>query len=382
MLLDSGVTHLLRQAKDKNELDRASPVVVTLAGDEGKVLKQLDSGTVLTEPGEEAPQPIIPFGQLIEVLGCKVTWTKGLCKVRHPTMGALKVRLRNGCPEVVCQAQALELVMELEKRLLEKNTKELEARLLSLTIEEDKCWVAFLNDYMKSGSRPVMAPFEDYDKSELAVSWHPDTFNAWNSMKRALPLPRRVRKRLWISESWVIVFTRDKFNKDPIPQADYGDAVVLRVDSEMEKDPVALELIVWAIANGRVSAVIGTEEPQFPRSMACQAWLYVMAKVYGCGLMQAGFLTMTTDHEDLMLNLALPLQVVMELNEVPLGRTTDGREWMGFTDMSEMRVLEGRTGTGGCTTTSKSTSTVPARSFSWSATGQAALAEDLQDFSE
>ena len=148
--------------------------------------------------------------------------------------------------------------MELEKRLLEKNTKELEARLLSLTIDEDKCWVDFLNDYLKSGSRedglkalytcPVMAPFEDYDKSELAVSWHPETFNAWSSMKRALPLPRRVRKRLWTSESWVIVFTRDKFNKDPILQADYGDAVVLRVDSEMEKDPVVLELIVWAIA--------------------------------------------------------------------------------------------------------------------------------------
>ena len=43
LLLDSGATHLLRQAKDKSELDRASPVVVTLAGDEGKVLKSLKS---------------------------------------------------------------------------------------------------------------------------------------------------------------------------------------------------------------------------------------------------------------------------------------------------------------------------------------------------
>ena len=123
LLLDSGATHLLRQARDKDEINQANPMMVTLAGDEGKLLHQATSGTILTEPDAAPPQPIIPLGQLTEVLGCRVHWTKGTCQVVHPTMGVLKVRLRNGCPEVVCQAQAMELVMELEKRMLEKNTR-------------------------------------------------------------------------------------------------------------------------------------------------------------------------------------------------------------------------------------------------------------------
>ena len=272
-------------------------------------------------------------------------------------MGTLKVRLRNGCPEVVCQAQAMELVMELERRLLERNTKDLEARLFSLTLEEDKCWTDLLHNHLSTGSRedglkalfscPIMTSFEDYDKGDLAVGWNPMEFDLWAAMKRALPLPRRERKRLRSSDQWVVAFTRDKCAKDPMLQADYGNAAILRVDTVMERSPEVLELLTRAVANGRLSAVVSSEDAPTSRSLALQVWLYVMAKVYGCGLLQAGFLTMTTDNEDLALNLAMSLQTMMGMNEVPLGRTTDGKEWIGFTDMSEMRVLEGRTDSSG-----------------------------------
>ncbi|CAE7842546.1 GIP [Symbiodinium microadriaticum] len=352
LLLDSGATHLLRQARDKDEINQANPVMVTLAGDEGKLLHQATSGTILTEPDAEPPQPIIPLGQLTEVLGCRVHWTKGACKVVHPTMGVLKVRLRNGCPEVVCQAQAMELVMELEKRMLDKNTRDLETKLLSLAIEEDKCWTDYLHEYLNSGSSgdgwkavftcPVLAPFEDEDKVGLIPDWTSKDYDAWEAMKRVLPLPRRVRKRLYASDSWIVAFTRDKNRKDPIVKGNYGDATVLRVDQDMEGDPEVLRLVTWAIADGRVVSVVGTDDPVQPRSLALQTWVYVMAKTYGCGALHGGFLTTAVNNDDLALNLAMSLQVVMGMHEVPLGYTNDGREWVGFTDMSEMRTLQGR----------------------------------------
>ncbi|CAE7217810.1 GIP [Symbiodinium microadriaticum] len=352
LLLDSGATHLLRQARDKDEINQANPVMVTLAGDEGKLLHQATSGTILTEPDAEPPQPIIPLGQLTEILGCRVRWTKGTCKVVHPTMGVLKVRLPNGCPEVVCQAQAMELVMELEKRMLEKNTRDLEAKLLSLAIEEDKCWTDYLHEYLNGGSSgdgwkavftcPVLAPFEDEDKVGLIPDWTLKDYNAWEAMKRVLPLPRRVRKRLYASDSWIVAFTRDKNRKDPIVKGNYGDATVLRVDQDMEGDSEVLRLITWAISEGRVVSVIGTDDPVQPRSLALQTWVYIMAKTYGCGALHGGFLTTAVNHGDLALNLATSLQVVMGMHEVPLGYTNDGKEWVGFTDMSEMRTLQGR----------------------------------------
>ena len=79
-----------------------------------------------------------------------------------------------------------------------------------------------------------------------------------------------------------------------------------------------------------------------PRSLALQTWVYVMAKTYGCGALHGGFLTTALNNGDLAPNLAMSLQVVMGMHEVPLGHTNDGREWVGFTDMSEMRTLQGR----------------------------------------
>ncbi|CAE7317847.1 GIP [Symbiodinium sp. KB8] len=328
LLLDSGATHLLRQARDKDEINQANPVMVTLAGDEGKLLHQTTSGTILTEPDAEPPQPIIPLGQLTEVLGCRVHWTKGACKVVHPTIGALKVRLRNGCPEVVCQAQAMELVMELEKRMLEKNTRDLEAKLLSLAIEASA-------GRTTSMSTSTVAAVEmdgrqclrDEDKVGLIPDRTSKDYNVWEAMKRVLPLPRRVRKRLYVSDSWIVAFTRDKNRKDPIVKGNYGDATVLRVDQDMERGPEVLRLITWAIADGRVVSVVGTDDPVQPRSLALQTWVYVMAKTYGCGTLHGGFLTTAVNNDDLALNLAMSLQVVMGMHEVPLGYTSDGREW-------------------------------------------------------
>ena len=44
---------------------------------------------------------IIPLGMLVEKLGCEVRWSKkGACKLRHPVMGEIQVRMNAGCPEV------------------------------------------------------------------------------------------------------------------------------------------------------------------------------------------------------------------------------------------------------------------------------------------
>ena len=112
-LLDSGATHAYRPPSSAIELEGARRVGVSLATGEERVISQNRGGTLLSESGSEGT--ILPMGQLVQLLGCRVTWTPNKLTVVHPVHGRLQVRLRGHCP-VIPVTQALDLIAELEQK--------------------------------------------------------------------------------------------------------------------------------------------------------------------------------------------------------------------------------------------------------------------------
>ena len=117
-----------REPKDQE----VSATEVVLAGGATQSLLQNRGGTILTEGPS---QPIVPLGSLVTQLGCTVSWTPSRLTVKHPVFGKLRVKVRNGCP-VVTEAEALELIQQLEEKRLSKllsQVVETEAILKALT---------------------------------------------------------------------------------------------------------------------------------------------------------------------------------------------------------------------------------------------------------
>ena len=122
VLLDSGSTHLLRPPANDGELEASKPVAVTLASDEHKVMHQCPAGSLIvqSEEGNPSPQSILPFGKVIEVLGCTLRWTKGGLYLHHPRHGRIRTRVRAGCPEITDAGQAAQIIAELEMKRVEE----------------------------------------------------------------------------------------------------------------------------------------------------------------------------------------------------------------------------------------------------------------------
>ena len=156
-LLDSGATHPMRQAKDQREWDDALEVQVTLAGDNSTLMRLTQSGTLLLPPLERAGsvQPIVPMGAVIEQLGYSLVWSAGSCKLYPPNGKALRLRVKNGCPEVV-ESQALTLISRLEEHKLQqveelrRRTEQGKDRIRQAKLAMDKTWWDHLVDYVSS----------------------------------------------------------------------------------------------------------------------------------------------------------------------------------------------------------------------------------------
>ena len=55
------------------------------------------------------------MGAIIEQLGYKLVWSAGSCKLYPPDGKSRRVRVKNGCPELV-ESQALTLISRLEEQ--------------------------------------------------------------------------------------------------------------------------------------------------------------------------------------------------------------------------------------------------------------------------
>ena len=68
------------------------------------------SGTLLLPPsGNAVVHPTVPMRPIIEQLGYKPVWTTGSCKLHSPEGRTIRLKVRNGGPEVV-ESEALALI--------------------------------------------------------------------------------------------------------------------------------------------------------------------------------------------------------------------------------------------------------------------------------
>ena len=124
-------------------------------------------------------QPIVPMGAVIEQLGYSLVWSAGSCKLYPPNGKPLRLRVKNGCPEVV-ESQALTLISRLEEHKLEqveelrRRTEQGKDRIRQAKLAMDKTWWDHLVDYVSSRLRGKPEPprLHPIHLDPWPVSWH------------------------------------------------------------------------------------------------------------------------------------------------------------------------------------------------------------------
>ncbi|CAE7800726.1 GIP [Symbiodinium sp. CCMP2592] len=284
VLLDSGATHVLRAAHDQVEEDNTKAVSVTLAGDEQRILKQAPSGSILlSAEDKDRVQPIVPFGAMIDVLGCTLKWSKGGFTLIHPRHGRIRTRLRAGCPEMTDAAQAAEIIAELEMKKVEElrqRAEGLQQRLNAVRMMEVKQedWRQNLAAYAQEGcvvdglqvlfKSPIFKDLPEAVTGTMIPNVEVTDEKGWEYLK-SLPLCRRLRKRLMRSKAWILNMYGGKTAKaDPV-QALTGqinprtntEVVVVNVDVLLNGGwsmvGPAYKALMWGAMSSRVKAVLG-----------------------------------------------------------------------------------------------------------------------------
>ena len=259
-------------------------VGVTLATGEERYLKQTSGGTLLGKEGSEA---IVPMGQLVKLLGCKVSWTPSRLTVVHPVHGRLQVRLRGNCP-VVPTSQALALIAELEQARMkefERTVDDLKAqvRMIRERGREAWSWERHLQVLCEQGDRTAMAGFLHMCPTfegvpPEALLGLPEAIpvgskDGWKLLK-GMPWSRAKRKSLFQSDNWVVHLcsgderTRDARLQGPMRKAFWssslnGDDVMVEVDvtasrsMDLLQQKAVFRVLAWAALNGKIKAIVG-----------------------------------------------------------------------------------------------------------------------------
>ena len=284
-LLDSGATHVLRPARDEQEHNSSKEVPVVLAGDERRLLRQTPAGSIILNPasGEEA-QTIISMGKIVESLGCTLKWSRGKLLLKHPKYGTIHTRLRAGCPEITNAEQAAALITELEARRvdeLRQKTAELQDRLNAIRVLEVKKddWRQDLANYAEEGcvvdglqvlyKCPVFKDLPEDVLMGMIPNVAANDKEGWEYLK-ALPLPRRVRKKLMRSRAWIVnLYGGKKLKEDPV-QALNGQ---VNVDTNTEVVVVNVEILLdgnWSMRGAAYKACNDIEDQggdRYPRRL-------------------------------------------------------------------------------------------------------------------
>ena len=125
-LLDGGATHILRQARNVEEYQKAVPIVVELASGTATLRQVLETGTLLDD---KPTQTIIPLGK-IAALGFRILWEGDMFELRDCQGKVIDVELISGCPTV--ERSVAEKLID----MLEGHELELDTRLRSLRAGE------------------------------------------------------------------------------------------------------------------------------------------------------------------------------------------------------------------------------------------------------
>ena len=283
-LLDSGSTRVLRPAKGEDERRESHQVYATLAGDERRLLNQTTSGSIIVD-SESAKdvQSIIPFGKVIECLGCTLKWSKGGFYLHHPRHGRIKTKVKNGCPEITDAGQAAAIIAELEMKKvteLKERTQGLQNQLTAIRMMEERKadWRVLLAKYSEQGhsadglqamfSSPIFSNLPAELRTTTAPTIETSSTAGWNYLK-LLPLPRRMRKRLHKSSCWVLNMFAGEKKGDPIQalarttsSSHQGEVVVINVDWALSPawnlQGELYKALLWGAMNSRVKPVIAS----------------------------------------------------------------------------------------------------------------------------
>ena len=284
-LLDSGASHAYRAPASTEELDGARRGGVSLATGEERVIPQNLGGTLLSESGGDST--ILPMGQLVQLLGCRVAWTPNKLTVQHPVHGRLQVRLRGHCP-VIPVTQALTLISELEQKRMasfEQTVKDLQKQIKALRENGTQAWTwrQHLQAVRGGGDRSHVAGFLHKNPVFSTASAEvllgvPEGIplggrDGWNLLK-GMPWSRAKRKSLYQSDGWIVhLFSGEEKSQEARQRATMkrsfwnealvGDEVLVDVDITasrsldlLQRDGV-FRLLAWAALNGKIKAIVG-----------------------------------------------------------------------------------------------------------------------------
>ncbi|OLQ05931.1 Transposon Ty4-H Gag-Pol polyprotein [Symbiodinium microadriaticum] len=246
-LLDSGATHPMRQASSEEEWVAAEEVQVSLAGDQTTVMRLTRAGTLLLPPGRDGlVQPIVPMGAIIEQLGYKLVWSAGSCKLYPPDGKSLRLRVKNGCPELV-ESQALTLISRLEEHKMQqveelrRRTEEGQDRIRQAKIAMERTWWDHLVEHVSSSAPAAghmavsTAPFfqdvPDRALSGILPSEDVDSKALWKALEESMPyLNRRRRKALHRASNWIVHLFAGPGSHKAFKRLESQDTVVVELD--------------------------------------------------------------------------------------------------------------------------------------------------------
>eukprot|EP00439_Symbiodinium_sp_Y106_P049372 s2146_g6.t1 len=276
-LLDSGATHSLRNAYDKDEWDEAEDVVVELAGKSKLTMKLSSGGTLLMPPRStrkvspsEAAQgnTIVSMGELVRTLGYTLEWGPNRCLLRTEEGEEIALATHGGCP-YLCEAEALSLISRLEDRKrerLENETTTTMDRIELAALRMDRHWMDNLCDFagdgsLEAGVRSLRdADFLRHLPAECLDGLLPDGLKdeGWSIMRRVNFLTRAQRRYLWGAKKWLVHL----YAGGEGHQLDSGDTAVIELDLQRCKGHDVMStpvwrMLMWGAVNGKIDGVIG-----------------------------------------------------------------------------------------------------------------------------
>ena len=280
-LLDSGATHCLRNAHDREEWLQSEEVLVQLAGNNALTMRLSSGGSLLMPPrsctastttATTQGQTIVPLGELVKTLGYSLDWSQRGCFLVDPNGVSRSLGVSGGCP-LLQEAEALALISRLEDRkreMLENATAVTQDIVEASEMMMVKSWKDYLVKYVATGGMeaglravrdsPLLSELPGECVSGLAQA--NVIQDGWKVFKDIEYLSRHQRRRLWTAKRWVVHLYAGCPGHFQIFQLDEGDTVVIELDLQRNRGhdvtrSSTWRLLLWAAMQGRIEAIIG-----------------------------------------------------------------------------------------------------------------------------
>eukprot|EP00435_Cladocopium_sp_Y103_P069412 s890_g33.t1 len=179
-LLDGGATHCLRQAGSEAEWMSAKEVTVQLAQGSTVLRQKSWSRTLLTQ---DAVQPIVPLGVLVELCGYAVRWEGSSFELTDQSGRILDTTLEGGCPTVE-EELGLELIKEIETAMIRQKARLNVLRCEDLSMDHEELVGAEMVEFLRLLKEVFLTtPEEVLERVPAKTTWKGEDL-PWNRRKR------------------------------------------------------------------------------------------------------------------------------------------------------------------------------------------------------